>query len=1014
MAYSTSSAYTGSNEFSSGPYLACLAIVNASRASANSTSVSISGTFYLGFGSTTAYSGSTQGTGYANSATLSGNGVSSSVTVKSSSSTWTCAGGSAVKFNSNYTYTGKKPHLSSSGWSGTISNWTSGNKSFTITVYENSTSLKTFTVTLACPTYYPTVTISYNGNGNNSTDSTMSNTTYTYASSGTTSLRKNTYTKTGYYFYGWHRTQSKATAGEREYTDEQSWNLNNAGPTYTLYASWRPETYTVYYNANGGSGEMEPSTVIYGQSFITRQNIFTKTGYTFNGWRSKLDPNDTQYTSENWGLTAAGVYESGQSWVWQSTSNTDYASDRYLYAQWVVNSYTLTVNAGEGTLTTTSGWEIIGNTATKNFNYGSSYGTLPTPTRTGYVFSGWYTSATGGTQVTSNTTMGDSNTEVFAHWAVAQYTVVYHANTGSGTTPNSQTFGYSESINLASSSGLTLSNYTANGWNTASGTNQSSNTHFDNGAVFNSASATFNSNRSVTLYVHWVGAQYTISYNANEGSGAPASQTGNYGTSLTIQTAIPTRTNYYFKGWNTKQDGSGDTYQPGETYNKYLTVTLYAQWESNDFSINFDSNYLQDYNVTRNQVAFGRESRDNAFNSHSALSQGLYTTGIYVKSAILDNYGTGVLSGQLMASNLERALTKASYSSGIMGSINLTTAYTTSTPNIPTGWYNYLYIPHRNGGNNGAIQSDNCGYGSMLLFGMNNDNGIFRIRRNNTIVEKFYTTLNKPSASDIGAVSTLRTINNKALSSNITLSASDVGALPISGGTMTDNGQIINGHITNSNTRETTPDLTPTGKRGITALLASSAMTTNCPGEGTIIHCEWDNNGGWNSQLFVADNDSGNGKPFVAVRGQKSGTWTAWDRLLAESDIKDYVVEEGPISSPAWWKYYRKWNSGLFELDGYYSGAPTTGSHYSNIVTDNTGTVKLYGYRSENYSFPSECVPIDTNYTVLASWKIGSGFAFDCGTVSTQTTQKFSIYAISTAGNQTSIAVQIYVRGRWK
>lgn len=951
MAYSTSSAYTGSNEFSSGPYLACLAIVNASRASASSTSVSISGTFYLGFGSTSAYSGSTQGTGYVNSATLSGNGVSSSVTVKSSSSTWTCEGGSAVKFNSSYSYTGKKPHLSSSGWSGTVSNWTSGNKSFTITVYENSTSLKTFTITLACPTYYPTVTISYNSNGGTGT---MSNTTYTYASSGTTSLRKNTYTKTGYYFYGWHRTQSKATAGEREYTDEQSWNLNNAGPTYTLYTAWKPNNYTVTYNNNGGTGTMENSTATYDQNFITRQNTFTKTGYTFNGWNTSADGTGT----ENWSLTAPGVYESGQSLKWT------YTSGRNLYAQWIVNSYILTINAGEGILTATSGWEIIGNTATKTFNYGSSYGTLPTPTRTGYVFLGWYTSATGGTKVTSNTTMGDSNTEVFAHWAVAQYTVVYHANTGSGTTPNSQTFGYSESINLASSSGLTLSNYTANGWNTASGTNQSSNTHFDNGTVFNSASATFNSNRSVTLYVHWVGAQYTISYNANGGSGAPASQTGNYGTSLSIQTTIPTRTNYYFKGWNTKQDGSGDTYQPGETYNKYLTVTLYAQWESNNFSIAFDSNYLQDYNVTRNQVAFGIESRDNAFNSHSALSQGLYTTGIYVKSAILDNYGTGVLSGQLMASTLERALYKASYSSGILGSINLSSAYTKNSITIPSSWYNYIYIPHRTGGNNGAAQADNHNYGTMIITGMTSDNGIYKIRYNGSIqsVEKFYTTLNKPSVSDIGAVP-------------------EVG-----------------GKVKLFNSRQTDANLTADGKTGLSHFLATNSMTSNKPadGDGHIIHMAWDNTGGWDNQLYVRNGNT----PTMAVRGQSSGTWGSWKKVYTEQDsyirsstggldwgdgsTKGLVITKGAL---AYWNgSYDGTSSNLSKCSagtiigtstslGKTTFTPTSGSSYSNyggcyyekygrVVHIHVGVSGLStGVSTNIYTLPSGYRPSSPVYT---------------------------------------------------
>ena len=140
---------------------------------------------------------------------------------------------------------------------------------------------------------------------------------------------------------------------------------------------------------------------------------------------------------------------------------------------------------------------------------------------------------------------------------------------------------------------------------------------------------------------------------------------------------------------------------------------------------------------------------------------------------------------------------------------------------------------------------------------------------------------------------------------------------------MTGNGQIINGHITNPSSRETTPNLTPTGKRGITALLASSAMTTNRPGEGTIIHCEWDNNGGWNSQLFIADNDSGNGKPFVAVRGQRSGTWTAWDKLLSESTVTDYVIAQSQSATSygdGYWRW-REWNSGKVEI--WYHGSLT-------------------------------------------------------------------------------------------
>ncbi|MDU2155964.1 BspA family leucine-rich repeat surface protein, partial [Clostridium sp.] len=52
----------------------------------------------------------------------------------------------------------------------------------------------------------------------------------------------------------------------------------------------------------------------------------------------------------------------------------------------------------------------------KTLTYGSQYGTLPTPTRTGYTFNGWYTAASGGTKVSSTTTIGASNTTIYAHW----------------------------------------------------------------------------------------------------------------------------------------------------------------------------------------------------------------------------------------------------------------------------------------------------------------------------------------------------------------------------------------------------------------------------------------------------------------------------------------------------------------------------------------------------------------------------------------------------------------------
>ena len=72
---------------------------------------------------------------------------------------------------------------------------------------------------------------------------------------------------------------------------------------------------------------------------------------------------------------------------------------------------------------------------------------------------------------------------------------------------------------------------------------------------------------------------YTVSYDANGGTGAPASQTKTKGVALKLTSDVPTRTNYNFTGWNTKADGSGTAYASGANYTVDAAVTLYAQWQ---------------------------------------------------------------------------------------------------------------------------------------------------------------------------------------------------------------------------------------------------------------------------------------------------------------------------------------------------------------------------------------------------------------------------------------------------
>lgn len=74
--------------------------------------------------------------------------------------------------------------------------------------------------------------------------------------------------------------------------------------------------------------------------------------------------------------------------------------------------------------------------------------------------------------------------------------------------------------------------------------------------------------------------QYTITYNANGGSGAPSNQTKKHGENITLSSVKPTKSGYTFTGWNTSSNGSGTSYSSGGIYSNNSNVTLYAQWQS--------------------------------------------------------------------------------------------------------------------------------------------------------------------------------------------------------------------------------------------------------------------------------------------------------------------------------------------------------------------------------------------------------------------------------------------------
>ena len=162
------------------------------------------------------------------------------------------------------------------------------------------------------------------------------------------------------------------------------------------------------------------------------------------------------------------------------------------------------------------------------------------------------------------------------------YTLSYNANSGSGA-PSSQqqtvtAGGTAPSMTFTiSNTRPTRTGYDFLGWST----NQSATTasYQPGGSITISA--------NTTLYAVWKAQTYTVSYNANGGSGAPAAQTQNYPWHLQISMTTPTRSGHTFQGWATSSTGTA-SYQPGDWYTSLVSVTLYAVWSIVTYTVSYN------------------------------------------------------------------------------------------------------------------------------------------------------------------------------------------------------------------------------------------------------------------------------------------------------------------------------------------------------------------------------------------------------------------------------------------
>ena len=318
--------------------------------------------------------------------------------------------------------------------------------------------------------------------------------------------------------------------------------------------------YTISFNANGGYGAPVSLTKYHGTALTLPETVPTRSGYTFMGW----------------GTTSSDItvdYQPGGNY----TGN----ANRTLYAIWKSNvsqTYTVTYNANSGTGAPAR--------QVKTHNVALTLSSVR-PTRSGYNFLGWGTSNTA-TMVSydpGDTFLKNANTTLYAIWQKIPLTfpVKYFANGGTGA-PSAQT--KTENIALTlSSTKPTRSGYTFLGWSASS--TATSPTYY--------AGGTFTGNYALNLYAVWEKnppITYTISFNANGGSGAPSSVIKTQGVTLYLPTAKPYRFNYEFLGWSTSSTATVPTYYAGGSYTSNVSRTLYAVWEYSPqtYSIYFNAN----------------------------------------------------------------------------------------------------------------------------------------------------------------------------------------------------------------------------------------------------------------------------------------------------------------------------------------------------------------------------------------------------------------------------------------
>ena len=380
-------------------------------------------------------------------------------------------------------------------------------------------------------------------------------------------LPENGFTRTNYHFLGWATEKD----GPVKYKDNQVGDLSSKdGETVTLYAVWEISSYKVSFNGNGAtSGTMKAQTINVGASKALKENAFKRTGYTFLGWAKKKGATKADYADK------AKV----------KNLSKDNGATVKLYAVWKANAYTVKFdsNGGTGTMKKLSLTYDDGKKLTANGF-----------TRANYHFLGWATAKGGSVKYTDKqaanlTEKSGATVTLYAVWEISTYKVAFNANGGTGSMK-------AQSINVGASKALTANAFKRTGYAFLGWAKKKDATKADYAEKAKVKNLSKDNGATVTLYAVWKANAYTVAFYGNGAtSGAVKSLAMKYGKAKALPANAFRRTNWTFMGWSTAKGAAAADYKDRAKVKNLskkagATVTLYAVWRRDSFTVKFDGN----------------------------------------------------------------------------------------------------------------------------------------------------------------------------------------------------------------------------------------------------------------------------------------------------------------------------------------------------------------------------------------------------------------------------------------